>query len=326
MKRVKISSTGSYVPKDVLTNFDLEKMVDTSDEWITTRTGIKERRIASKDEATSDMVIKASLKALEKANLRPKDLDMIIIATVTPDTLFPATACWVQKGLGIKEIPAFDISAACTGWIYGLVVAESLIKTGIAHRILLVGTEMLTKIVNWEDRNTCVLFGDGAGATILEESNDESGILASYLASDGNLGDLLIQPAGGTRMPASFETVKNKLHSITMKGNEVFKHAVKNMGDAAIKVLKRANLKGEDIDIFIPHQANIRIIESTVERAKIPIEKTYINIDKYGNMSSATIPIALDELNDNGKLKKGKLVLVDAFGAGFTWGAVIIRW
>ncbi|MFQ6083530.1 MAG: beta-ketoacyl-ACP synthase III [Candidatus Aminicenantia bacterium] len=326
MRKVKIVGTGFYVPDKVLTNFDLEKMVDTSDEWIITRTGIKERRIASPEQATSDMVVQASQKALENAHLEAKDIDLILVATVTPDTPFPSTACWVQKELGLKDIPVFDISAACPGFLYGLIIAQNFILNRVNTRILVVGAEMLTKITNWEDRNTCVLFGDGAGAAILEESNDDSGILSYYWGADGNLGDLLIQPAGGTRMPASHETVDKKLHYLYMKGNEVFKHAVKKMGKAAIESLRKAGLKGKDIDIFIPHQANIRIIEATCQRLHIPMEKTYINIHKYGNVSAATIPIALDELNRAGKLKKGDIILMDSFGAGFTWAAVVMRW
>ncbi len=326
MRRVRVIGTGSYVPEKILTNFDLEKMVDTSDEWIVTRTGIKERRIASSEQATSDMVIEASKKALENAGLKAQDIDLIIIATVTPDNLFPSTACWVQRALGIRNIPAFDISAACPGFLYALILAESLILSKKNRRVLVAGAEMLSKITNWEDRNTCVLFGDGAGVVILEESNDESGILSSYWAAEGSLGDLLIQPAGGTRMPATHDTVEKKLHTVHMKGNEVFKHAVKKMGEAALKALSKAGLTGEDIDIFIPHQANIRIIEATCQRLKIPMEKTYINIHKYGNVSAATIPIALDELNREGKLKKGDIILMDSFGAGFTWASMVIRW
>jgi 3-oxoacyl-[acyl-carrier-protein] synthase-3 len=326
MSRVKIIGTGSYLPEKILTNFDLEKMVDTSDEWIVTRTGIKERRIASYEEATSDMVIQASKRALENAKIEAKDIDLIIVATVTPDNPFPSTACWVQNGLGIKDIPALDISAACPGFLYALILAESLILSGRNKRVLVAGAEMLSKITNWEDRNTCVLFGDGAGVVILEKSNDDSGILSSFWAADGSLGDLLIQPAGGTRMPPTQQTVEKRLHTVHMKGNEVFKHAVKKMGEAALRTLELAGLKGEDIDIFIPHQANIRIIEATYERLKIPKEKVYVNIHKYGNVSAATIPIAIDELNREGKLKKGTIILMDSFGAGFTWSAVAMKW
>jgi 3-oxoacyl-[acyl-carrier-protein] synthase-3 len=325
-RKIKITGSGFYVPDRVMTNFDLEKIVDTSDEWITTRTGIKERRIASEDQATSDLAIEASWKTLKDAGLKVKDIDMIILATSTPDTIFPSTACWIQKGLGADHIPAFDVSAGCTGFLYGMIVAEGLILNGTAKRILLVGGEMLTRVSDYKNRNTCVLFGDGAGAVILEESDDESGMLSSYWKADGKLGDLLYQPAGGTRIPPSIEALEKGLHYLTMKGNEVFKHAVKCMGEAALEALKSAGLKREAIDHFIPHQANIRIIDATGRRLKIPKEKVYSNIERYGNVSVASIPICLHELKEDGKLKKGNIIVMDAFGAGFTWAAVVYRW
>jgi len=325
-RRIKIAGSGFYAPDKILTNFDLEKMVDTSDEWIVTRTGIKERRIASKDQATSDLAVEAGQRALKDAGLGVKDIDLIMVATSTPDTIFPSTACWVQKGLGADHIPAFDVSAGCTGFLYGMILAEGLILNGEIKRILLIGGELLTKIVNWEDRNTCVLFGDAAGAFILEESHDESGMLSFYWKADGSLGDLLLQPAGGTRIPASAQSVAEKLHCLQMKGNDVFKHAVKRMGEAALEALKRAGLKRDDIDYFIPHQANIRIIDATGRRLNVPQEKVYSNIHKYGNVSVATIPISVHELKQEGKLKKGDIIVMDAFGAGFTWAAVVYRW
>jgi 3-oxoacyl-[acyl-carrier-protein] synthase-3 len=325
-RKIKITGSGFYVPDRVMTNFDLEKIVDTSDEWITTRTGIKERRIASEDQATSDLAIEASWKTLKDAGLKVKDIDMIIMTTSTPDTIFPSTACWIQKGLGADHIPAFDVSAGCTGFLYGMIVAEGLILNGTAKRILLVGGEMLTRVSDYKNRNTCVLFGDGAGAVILEESDDESGMLSSYWKADGKLGDLLYQPAGGTRIPPSIEALEKGLHYLTMKGNEVFKHAVKCMGEAALEALKSAGLKREAIDHFIPHQANIRIIDATGRRLKIPKEKVYSNIERYGNVSVASIPICLHELKEDGKLKKGNIIVMDAFGAGFTWAAVVYRW
>ncbi len=267
---IKITGSGFYVPDKLLTNLDLEKMVDTSDEWITARTGIKERKIVSENQATSDLAVEASRKALKDAGLRVRGIDLIIVATSTPDTLFPSTACWVQKGLGAPHIPAFDISAGCTGFIYGMILAESLILKGQNKRILLVGAEVLTKIVNWEDRNTCVLFGDAAGAVILEASDDNSGMLSSYWNADGRLGDLLILPGGGTRHPATEKTVVQKLHTLQMKGNEVFKHAVKRMGEAAVEALKQAGLNKDNVDYFIPHQANIRIIDATGRRLAVP--------------------------------------------------------
>ena len=325
-RRIKITGTGFYVPDKVLTNLDLEKIVDTSDEWITTRTGIKERRIASDDQATSDLSIEASRMALENAGLKAKDIDLIIVATSSPDTILPSTGCWVQKGLGAGNIPAFDISAGCTGWIYGMIVAEGLILNGAHKRILLIGSEVLTRITNWKDRNTCVLFGDAGSAVVLEESDDESGMLSSYWGADGNLGDLLYMPGGGTRIPASAESVTQDLHCIHMKGNDVFKHAVKRMGEASLEALKSAGLEKEDIDYLIPHQANSRIIDATGRRLKVPSEKVFTNIHKYGNVSVASIPLGLHELWEEGKLKKGTIVVMVAFGAGFTWAAVAYRW
>lgn len=325
-RRIKIVGTGFYVPEKVLTNYDLERMIDTSDEWIVTRTGIRERRIASPEQAVSDLAIEASRRALKNSGYRVKDIDLILMATSTPDTIFPSTSCWVQKGLKADHIPAFDISAGCTGFLYGMILAESLILHGTTKRILLVGGELLTKITNWKDRNTCVLFGDAAGAVILEKSNDDSGMLSFYWRADGSLGDLLFQPAGGSRMPATVESVIQDKHCLQMKGNEVFKHAVKRMGEAALEALKKAGLTRDDINYLIPHQANIRIIEATGRRLKVPSEKVYSNIHKYGNVSVASIPISLHELNEAGKFKKGDVIVMDAFGAGFTWASVVYRW
>ncbi|NIO49935.1 MAG: beta-ketoacyl-ACP synthase III [Candidatus Aminicenantes bacterium] len=325
-RRIRIRGTGFYVPDKILTNFDLEKMVDTSDEWIITRTGIKERRIASEDQATSDLAVEASRRTLKNAGLEVKDIDLIIVATSTPDTIFPSTACWVQNGLGADHIPAFDISVGCTGFLYGMILAEGLILNGTSKRILLIGGELLTKVTNFKDRNTCVLFGDAAGAAVLEEADDESGMLSFYWKADGKLGNLLYQPAGGTRIPATLQSVAQGLHYLKMKGNDVFKHAVKRMGEAALEVLKIAGLKKEDVDYLIPHQANIRIIEATGKRLKVHPEKVYSNIDRYGNVSVASIPISLHELWEEGRLKKGNIILMDAFGAGFTWAAVAYRW
>jgi len=325
-RKIKIRGTGFYVPDKILTNSDLEKMVDTSDEWIVSRTGIKERRIVSADQATSDLGIQAGLRALRAAQLKIEDIDLIITATSTPDTIFPSTACWIQKGLGADHTPAFDISAGCTGFLYGMILAESLILNGTVRRILLVGGEVLTKVTNWKDRSTCVLFGDAAGAAVLEESDDDSGMLSSYWKADGNLADLLSIPGGGTRIPTSTQTISQRLHYLQMKGNEVFKHAVKRMGEAALEALARAGLKKDDVDYLLPHQANIRIIEATGKRLKLPPEKVYSNIQKYGNVSVASIPISLHELSQQGKFKKGDIILMDAFGAGFTWAAVVYRW
>jgi len=325
-RRIKIRSTGVYLPDKVLTNADLEKMVDTSDEWITTRTGIKERRIVSNEQVTSDLAVNAARMALERGGLKAEDVDLILVATNTPDTIFPATACWVQKKLGIKETPAFDLEAGCTGLLYALIVAESLILSGTARRILLIGADILTKITNWEDRSTCVLFGDGAGAFILEESDDDSGLISHFWGADGSLAELLILPGGGTLHPASEKTVERKLHYLAMKGNEVFKHAVKRMGESALEALKRAGLDKSQVDYLIPHQANLRIIEATGERLNLPKEKIVANIHKYGNMSVATIPVALHELAEEGKLQKGQIIVMVAFGAGFTWASAVYRW
>lgn len=325
-RRVKITGTGIYLPEKILTNADLERMVDTTDEWIVTRTGIKERRIARDDQATSDLGIAAAREALKDAGITAKDVDLMIVATNTTDTVFPSTACWIQKGLGADHIPAFDVSAGCSGFLYALIVAEGMILSGTAKRILAVAPEMLSRVTNWEDRSTCVLFGDAAGAFILEESKDESGILSHYWKADGTLADLLYIPAGGSRIPASQESVSSRLHFLQMKGNEVFKHAVKRMGEAALEALKKAGLKKEDVSYLIPHQANVRIIEATGERLHLPKEKIHINVQKYGNASVATIPVGLHELKAGGKLKKGDIILMDAFGAGFTWAAVVYRW
>ncbi|MDI6849362.1 MAG: beta-ketoacyl-ACP synthase III [Candidatus Saccharicenans sp.] len=325
-KRVKISSLGIYLPDKVLTNLDLEKMVDTSDDWITTRTGIKERRIASDQQVTSDLGLAAARQALDRAGLKPEDIDLILVATNSPDTIFPSTACWIQKKLGTREMPAFDLQAGCTGVLYGLIVAEGLILSGVCRRVLLIGVDILSKITNWEDRTTCVLFGDGAGAFILEESQDDSGLLSHFWGADGSLGELLILPGGGTLHPASEQTVKDKLHYIHMKGNDVFKHAVKRMGESILEALKLAGLDKQQIDFLIPHQANLRIIDAIGERLGLDPEKVVVNVDRYGNMSVATIPVALYELQAEGKLEPGKIIAMVAFGAGFTWASALYRW
>ncbi|MDD5529406.1 MAG: ketoacyl-ACP synthase III [bacterium] len=327
MQAVKILSTGSYLPPKVLTNFDLEKMVDTTDEWIRTRTGISERHIVEEGVFTSDLAFEAAKIALANAGLKASDIDMIIVATASPDNMYPSTACWVQKKFNIPGIPAFDISAACSGFVYGLSVAASFIESGKYKHILLCGAEVMSKVVNWKDRETCILFGDGAGACIVTKSEDgSSGIISSYLGADGTLGDLLIQPAGGTRMPASHETVDKNLHSVHMEGQEVFKHAVRTMASTGERVLKEAGMTADDVDIYIPHQANMRIVEAACKRVKIPMSKTYSIIHKYGNVPAASIPLTIDDAIRANKIKRGDIVLMTAFGAGFTWGGMVLKW
>jgi 3-oxoacyl-[acyl-carrier-protein] synthase III len=325
MKKVGVLGLGKYIPEKILTNADLEKMVDTSDEWITTRTGIKERHIAAKDEATSDLATKAARQALKAASLDPRDLDMIIVATVTPDMQFPATATFVQANLGAKKAICFDISAACAGFIYGITIAQQFIARGTVKNALVIGAETLSRITDWKDRNTCVLFGDGAGAVVLGESKS-SEILSAYLGSDGSNTGLLNMPGGGSRNPATDKTVQDRLHYIKMEGSELFKIAVTSMADAALMALKNAGLKCAEVNWIIPHQANLRIINAVAKRLGFVNAQVYLNIEKYGNMSSACVAIALCEAAQEGKLKKGDIVLLDAFGGGLVWGAVIIKW
>ncbi|MDN5344314.1 MAG: 3-oxoacyl-[acyl-carrier-protein] synthase [Clostridia bacterium] len=321
-----IVGTGSCLPERVVTNAELERIVDTSDEWIRTRTGIRERRLAGPDTAASDLAVPAAVKALDRAGIRPEDLDLIIVATVTPDTLFPATACLVQERLGARGAAAFDLSAGCSGFIYGLAVANQFISTGVYRTAVVIGVEILSKIINWQDRNTCVLFGDGAGAVVLQAVAPGEGILGLHLGADGNGGNLLSIPAGGSRLPASPDSVREQLHTIHMNGPEVFKFAVRIMGEASLKALEQAGLTRADVDFLIPHQANIRIIEAATKRLGLAPEKVYVNLHRYGNMSSASIPVALDEACREGRLHRGDRVVLVAFGAGLTWGAAVLRW
>lgn len=326
LKSVGIVGTGSCLPEKVLTNFDLEKMVDTSDEWITTRTGIKERRISDEKTAASDLATGAAIKAMESAGVAPEDIDLIIVATVTPDMAFPSTACIVQDNIGAVNAAAFDVEAACTGFIYGLSIGEKFISAGDAKTVLVIGAETLSKVCNWEDRNTCVLFGDGAGAAILQEVESGEGILSTILGAEGWKGHVLTLPAGGSRMPSTIETVKQKKHYIHMDGGEVYKFAVNIMAEASRKAVEKAGLSLESIDYVVPHQANIRIVEAAAKRLKMDMDKIYVNLNKYGNMSSASIPVALDEAVKAGRIRKGNNVLMVGFGAGLTWGSCVMKW
>ena len=326
MQRATITGTGSAVPDRILTNLDLEKMVDTSDEWVVTRTGIKERHIAVEGEFTSMFATLAAERALQMAGVRADELDLIIVATVTPDFPFPSTACIVQQNLKATKAAAFDISAACSGFLFGLSLADKAIRSGSATKVLVIGTEVLSRIVDWTDRNTCCLFGDGAGAAIVEAGNEAGGILSTHIHSDGSYWELLYQPGCGNRNPATQKTLDDRLVYISMQGNEVFKLAVRAMEEVAHEALDANNLTVADLDLFIPHQANRRIIDAIGKRLGLDSGKVFINLERYGNTSSASIPIALDEANRSGRIKNGDLVMFDAFGGGLTWGAVLLRW
>lgn len=321
-----ITGVGAYLPERVLSNDELQKMVDTNDEWIRTRSGIKERRINSPEQATSDLAVIAGERALADAGVAPEELGLIIVATSTPDTIFPSTACLVQDRLGAKNAAAFDLSAGCSGFIYALATGSQFITSGTYKKVLVIGAESLSRIVNWEDRKTCVLFGDGAGAVVLSPVSQGNGILSFSLRSDGSKGALLSLPAGGSRLPATRETVEQKLHTIHMEGREVFKFAVRVMAKAAMEVLAGAGLNKSDIDYFIPHQANIRIIESAANRLDLPMDKVLINLDRYGNTSAASIPLALEEAVHSGRIKQGDHIVMVGFGAGLTWGAAVVKW
>ncbi|MGJ7044520.1 beta-ketoacyl-ACP synthase III [Thermoanaerobacterium thermosulfurigenes] len=321
-----ILGTGSFVPENKLTNQDLEKMVDTSNEWIVSRTGIKERRIAPQSMTTSYMATEAAKKAIEDAGIEASEIDLIIVATVVPDMNFPSTACLVQANIKATKAAAFDIEVGCSGFIYGLSIAKQFVESGTYKTVLVIAADVLSKITNWEDRNTCVLFGDGAGAAIVGPVKDGYGILDNVIGADGTGGMHLYMPAGGSRMPASEDTVKNKLHTIHMNGQEVFKFAVNVMNTATVEVLNRCGLKPEDVDLFIPHQANIRIIDAAMKKLKLSKEKVFINLDKYGNMSAASVIVALDEALKAGRIKNGDIILMVAFGAGLTWGSTVIKW
>jgi 3-oxoacyl-[acyl-carrier-protein] synthase-3 len=322
---VKFLGIGSAAPEKILSNLDLEKMIDTSDEWILSRTGIAERRIVEPEVATSDLAYEASIKALEDASMDPEDIDGIVVGTITPDYIFPSTACVLQSLLGANNAFAFDVLAGCSGFIYALHVAKGLIQSGGSKNLLVVGAETVSKIMNYEDRTTCILFGDGAGAAVIT-TTDTPGILSSCLGANGDGGKFLYMPAGGSRMPTSEETVKNGSHFLRMEGKEVFKEAVKALQSSTLEAIKQADITPDDIDLLIPHQANYRIIEAVRKRLELPEEKVFSNLDRYGNTSSASVPIALDEAVKSGRLKRGDIVVFSAFGAGFTWGASVVRW
>src|SRR5229473_1745569 len=326
LRTVSIIGTGSYVPEKVLTNADLSRMVETSDDWITTRTGIKERRIAAKDENTSDMAAKASLKAIEQAKISPKEINLILVATATPDMLFPATACFVQKKIGATNAACLDISAACAGFLFGLEIAQQFITSHTYDTVLVIGAEKLTSITNWTDRNTCVLFGDGAGAAVLRHRGGAHGVISTHIGSDGQFTDILFMPGGGSRCPITAENAHMHLNTIHMTGKDVYKQAVTAMVNASKKVLADAGLTADDIACVIPHQANLRIIEAIANRLKIPLDRFYVNLDKYGNTSAAAVAIALDEANRSGRIKHGDYVLMVVFGGGLTWASTIIEW
>lgn len=326
MPRAHIVGWGRYIPRRVLTNDDLSRRVDTSDEWIVTRTGIRERRLAEPGETTATMAVQAARQALDVAGIPPEKVDLIIVATATPDYLFPSTACLVQDALGASHAGAFDLGAGCTGFIYALGVAAAMVETGAAPTVLVIGSETLSRITDWTDRNTCVLFGDGAGAVVLRAGPGDGGVLATVLNADGSGRDLLMLPAGGIRNPASHQTVAERMHYIKMRGRDVFRFAVRVIPSATRQVLEKAGLSLDDVRLFIPHQANGRIIEAALKDLKLPPEKVYSNLERYGNTSAASIPIALCEAVEEGRIGPGDVVVCVGFGAGLTWGAAAIRW
>ncbi|KFE67032.1 beta-ketoacyl-ACP synthase III [Hyalangium minutum] len=327
MPLAQIIGTGSYAPAQVITNHDLEKVVDTSDAWITERTGIKERRRAAPGEATSDMAVAAARKALEMAGVAPEDIDLIVVGTITPDMPMPSCAVLVQAKLGAKKAFAFDVAAACAGSVYALSVAEQFVRSGQAKRALVIGADLFTGLLNWKDRNTCVLFGDGAGAMVLAPAQEEGrGILSTHLRTDGTLAEILTVPAGGSREPLTEDNLREQRHKVVMNGREVFKCAVRELTGITLESLKVHGYTPQQVDYVIVHQANMRILEAVLQRIEIPIEKCWINLDKYGNTSAASVPIALDEAVRAGKIKRGDLVAIMAVGAGMAWGSAVVRW
>lgn len=326
MRRARVVGTGSYVPEKVLSNSDIEKFLDTTDEWIASRTGIRERRIAAEGEFTSDLATRAAQRALDMAGMRGEDLDLVVVGTITGDFPWPATACLVQNNLGAKGAAAFDVSAACSGFIYALDTAVRRIESGVSRRALVIGAEILSRVVDWEDRNTCILFGDGAGAVVLEAQEGDHGVMTTHLHADGSCWELLYQPGFGSRYPASEAGIRERLPFLKMQGNEVFKIAVRSLSEVALEALEANGLVASDVNLFIPHQANRRILEATAKRLGLTDEQVYANVERFGNTSGASIPIALDEANRAGRIKAGDIVLLDAFGGGFTWASALLRW
>ncbi len=324
--RAGIVGLGIGIPHSVVTNYDLEQCIDTSDEWIFTRTGIRERRVAPHGIATSDLAAQAALQALQNAGKTPEEVDLIVVATATPDMPWPSTACLVQAKIGASRAAAFDLNAVCSGFVYALWMAAQAVETGAYRCVLVIGADILSRQVNWEDRATCVLFGDGAGAVVLAPVDEPYGVLAGVLGADGTGAPLLNVPAGGTREPLSPEALAQKRHTIQMRGREVFKFAVTIMGEVSLQALEKAGIPSEEVALFIPHQANIRIIQAAAERLNLPMERVFVNVDRYGNTSAASIPIALYEAWAQGLLKRGNVVVVVGFGAGLTWGACVVRW
>ncbi len=325
-RTVSIIGTGSYLPEKVLTNFDLEKMVDTSDEWIVTRTGIRERRIAADNEYTSDLAAKAAMSAIENAGITAEEIDLILVATVTPDMFFPSTACFVQQKIGAKRAACFDVSAACSGFLYTVEIAQQFINSHTYNTILVIGAEKLSCIVDWTDRNTCVLFGDGAGAAVLRHRGGSHGVIATHMGSDGSYSDILYIPGGGCRFPLNSSNIDQRLHSIKMNGKETYKQAVTAMLTAAHAALDSAGLTIDDIACIIPHQANMRIIEAIADRLKLPLDRFMVNLDRFGNTSAAAVAIALDEANRTGRMKEGDYILMVVFGGGLTWASSVVQW
>jgi 3-oxoacyl-[acyl-carrier-protein] synthase-3 len=326
MTRARITGVGAYAPKRVLTNNDLEKLVDTSDEWIVQRTGIRERRIADDSEATSDLAVKAAQQALERANLVPEDIEFIAVGTTTPDMFFPSVGNIVQHRLGCRRAGSVDMLAACAGSVYSLSIGAQFVQTGKYRRVLCIGAETLSKITDFTDRGTCILLADAAGAAVLEPTDEDRGIIDTDLYSDGRYWELLYQPAGGSRNPATHETVDKRMHYAKMRGSDVFKVAVRMFADCAERILARNGVTTDDVSLFIPHQANLRIIEAACKRVSLPMERVFVNVDRYGNTGAASVYVALEEALAAGRIKRGDLVLMAAFGGGFAWGAVLMRW